>query len=220
MTTRNQASSILTVLLALLAANEAAAQLAPRCVQDSPERRGEIGCSIVEQKVLPDGLKEPLYWHIDRFQSIALARAAVGPTSVAFEADGKAWLMTVESQVSDHHGGRHVAEVGPLPMPKASKYAIQINSARFTPGMYSRIHSHSGVEAFYVIKGTQCLETPTGATALREGDSFAVAADIPMRLVATGDSIRYAFAIILHDASQPSTMQMEDYAGPPLVACE
>src|SRR5712664_3495427 len=83
-------------------------KLMATCVENSPERRGEVGCSIIENKLLPDGLKEPLFWHIDRFDSAEHARKAVGPASVAFEADGTSWLMTLESQTSDHHGGRHV----------------------------------------------------------------------------------------------------------------
>ncbi len=30
----------------------------------------EIGCTIIESKGLRDGLKESLFWHIDRFDSI------------------------------------------------------------------------------------------------------------------------------------------------------
>src|SRR5215510_13235129 len=69
-----------------------AKKLMSTCVENSPERRGEIGCSIIEDKLLPEGLKEPLFWHIDRFDSAEHARKAVGPASVAFEADGTSWL--------------------------------------------------------------------------------------------------------------------------------
>jgi len=99
------------MLLSLLTANMAAAQLMPTCVENSPERRGELGCSIIENKLLPNGLKGPLFWHIDRFDSAERARTAVGPASVAFEAAGTSWLMTIESQTSDHcscHGPRSI----------------------------------------------------------------------------------------------------------------
>jgi hypothetical protein len=66
------------MLLSLLTANTAAAQLMSTCVENSPERRGEIGCSIIESKVLPDGIKEPVFWHIDRFDSLERARKVVG----------------------------------------------------------------------------------------------------------------------------------------------
>jgi cytochrome c peroxidase len=219
MTTRTACISIIAAWTLLLMANEAVAQLAPLCVENSPERRGELGCSVVVRKELPEGLEEPVYWHIDRFDSIERARAAAGPASFAFEADGTAWLMAVESTTADHHGGQHVTAVGPLPLPKASRYAMQINSAKFTPGMYSRPHTHSGVEAFYVLAGEQCVQTPAGATILRKGETLALPADTPMRAVATGTGIRYGFALIIHDASQPSTMQMDEATAPKLAPC-
>src|SRR4030081_3260463 len=99
------------IVLPILMAKTASAQLEPACVANSPERRGEIGCSLVENKPLPATLKEPLFWHIDRFDSEAGARGAVGPVSVAFEAHGTWWLLTIESEIDDHHGGQHVTHV-------------------------------------------------------------------------------------------------------------
>ena len=62
------------------------AQEEPLCVENSPERRGEVGCSIVEKKPLPTDLKEPVFWHIDRFDSEERAQAGVGPRRIAFSA--------------------------------------------------------------------------------------------------------------------------------------
>lgn len=201
-------------------ANAAAAQPMSTCVENSPERRGEIGCSIIESKVLPDGLKEPLFWHIDRFESSERARTAVGPASIAFEAAGTSWLMTIESQTSDHHGGQHVAQVGPLPLPKAPKLSMNVISSAFAPGMYSAVHHHSGVEAFYVLEGEQCAETPTQGSMLRKGDTLAIPTGVPMRLVVTGSTLRRQLAVIVHDSAQRPTMRMEEGTGPPLVACK
>jgi quercetin dioxygenase-like cupin family protein len=205
-----------TVLLVPLAA---AAQLAPTCVEHSPERRGEVGCSIVESKLLPDGLKEPLFWHIDRFDSAPNARAAVRATSVAFEAAGTSWLMTIESETSDHHGGHHVAAVGPLPLPRAAQYRMQVLSSALTPGMYSTVHHHSGVEAIYVIEGEGCFETPTRGFRVRKGDTLAMAGGTSMRAVVTGSTLRHVLGVIVHDAAQPPTMRMEEGARPRLAAC-
>jgi hypothetical protein len=78
MKTHVACSALATMLLSLLATNMADAQLASTCVENSPERRDEVGCSIIESKQLPGGLKEPLFWHIDRFDSAERARTAVG----------------------------------------------------------------------------------------------------------------------------------------------
>jgi quercetin dioxygenase-like cupin family protein len=220
MTPQTAWSAIALTLASVLTANTAAAQLMSTCVENSPERRGEVGCSIIQSKVLPDGLKEPVFWHIDRFDSPDAARAAVGPASIAFDAAGTWWLMTIESETADHHGGRHVTQVGPLPLPRATKYAMMVQSAVFMPGMYSLIHHHSGVEAVYVIDGEACYETPTRASKLRKGETLALPGGTPMRAVVTGSKPRHVLAVIVHDAAQPSTMRMDEGTGPPLVACK
>lgn len=179
-----------------------------------------MGCSIIQSKVLPDGLEEPVFWHIDRFDSLERARAAVAPASIAFEAAGTSWLMTIESQTPDHHGGTHVAQVGPLPLPRARRYAMLVQSAVFTPGMYSLVHHHSGVEAIYVIDGEGCYETPTGGAKLRKGETHVLPGGMLMRAVVTGSKPRHVLAVIVHDAAQPATMRMEEGTGPPLVACK
>lgn len=40
-----------------------------------------------------------------------------------------------------------------------SKYSLLAISAYIPRGMTSRVHHHSGVEAFYTVDGQQCLET-------------------------------------------------------------
>lgn len=220
MTISRACSAVAVVVLSVLTANTAAAQLMSTCVENSPERRGEVGCSIIPPKVLPEGLEEPLFWHVDRFDSPEGARAAVGPTSIALEAAGMWWLMTIESQTSEHHGGRHETQVGPLPLPRAAKYAMQVQSSAFTPGMYSLVHHHSGVEAVYVIEGEACFETPTRASTLRKGETLAIPADTPMRAVVTGSTLRRVLAVIVYDAAQSPTMRMEEGTGPQLVACK
>ena len=219
MTTHTACSAIAVMALSALTANMATAQLMPTCVENSPERRGELGCRIIENKLLPDGLKEPLFWHIDRFDSAERARMTVSAAGVAFDAVGTSWLMTIEAQTSDHHGGRHVAQVGPLQLPRAAKYSMQVMSAAFTPRMYSVAHHHSGVEAVYVIEGEACYETPTRAFKLRKGQRLALPGGTPMRAVVTGSRLRYVLAVIVYDAAQLPTMRMEEGTDPKLTAC-
>jgi quercetin dioxygenase-like cupin family protein len=207
-------------LLLILATITPSAQLMSTCVPDSPERRGEIGCSILPSKTLPEGLTEPVFWHIDRFDSSERARAAAGPASIAFDAAAVWWLMTIERETTDHHGGQHVIHVGPLPLPRAPRYAMVVQSTVFLPGMYSLPHHHPGVEAVYVLEGEACYETPTRAAKLRKGETLTLPGDTPMRAAVTGTSRRHVLAVIVHDAAQPATMRMEEGTGPPLVACK
>ena len=212
-------SSLATVVLILMT-HSAVAQLMSTCVADSPERRGEIGCSLIQSKPLPEGLTEPVFWHIDRFDSPDRARNAVGPASIAFDTAGAWWLMTIERDTTDHHGGQHVTHVGPLPLPRAARYAMTVQSAIFTPGMYSLPHHHSGVEAVYVLEGEACYETPTRAAKLQQGETLALPGDTPMRAVVTGNARRHVLAVIVHDAAQPATMRMEEGTGPKLALCK
>lgn len=220
MTDRWVASTIAAAMLSALTANLAGSQLMTTCAQDSPERHGDLGCTVVASTMLPDGLKQPLFWHIDRFASLERARAAASKGGVAFDAGGTSWLVTIESDTADHRGGQHVDRVGPLPLPRAAQYRLQVQSSTFTPGMYSLAHHHSGVEAVYVLEGEACFELPDRAAKLQKGESLAIPGDVPMRTVVTGSTVRRLLSIIVHDAAQPATMRMEEGTGPRLVACK
>jgi quercetin dioxygenase-like cupin family protein len=56
----------------------------------------------------------------------------------------------------------------------------------FTPGMRTRVHSHPGPEAFYVVDGEQCVETPKARQKLRAGDTFIVAPGPHVQAAAKG----------------------------------
>jgi quercetin dioxygenase-like cupin family protein len=180
----------------------------PMCVENSPERRGEIGCSIVENKTLPPNLTEPVFWHIDRFESSKDATAGAGPSSVAFNAHGSWWLMSVGMESEDHHGGQHIAQVKLSPLPQASSYSMLVISAYIPAGMTSRVHLHSGVEAFYTVEGEQCLETKDKAYRMKKGDTLVVPTGVTMRLVANGTMPRRAFAVVVFDSSKPPVTRM------------
>ena len=195
------------------------AQEEPVCVENSPERRGDIGCSIVEKKPLPATLKEPAFWHIDKFDSADHAQAGVGPSSIAFEAHGSWWLMSVGPESNDHHGGTHVAEVKLSPLPKADSYSMLVISAYIPAGMTSRVHVPSGVEAFYTVDGEQCLETKDKAFPMKKGDALVVPTGITMRLVATGTKPRRAFAVIVYDSSKPPVTRLPMETASQLVSC-
>jgi quercetin dioxygenase-like cupin family protein len=104
------------------------------------------------------------------------------------------------------------------PLPTARKYSMLAMSAYVQSGLTSRVHHHSGVEAFYVVDGEQCLETPTRAFKMPKSGTLAVPAGVTMRLVATGSKPRRALAIIVYDSTRPPTTRME--TRPQLVSCK
>jgi quercetin dioxygenase-like cupin family protein len=219
MSTRKRNSSVAAFGLLILGAMPVDAQLMSTCVEKPALQPGELGCSILQTKLLPDGLREPLFWHIDRFATEETARSAVGAASVAFQDGGLWWLMTIESDTSDHRGGQHVTSALLSPWPAAERYSMLVQSAAFSPGMYSLVHHHSGIEAVYVVEGEACYETPTHAWKLQRGETHAMAAGTPMRAVVTGSTRRHVLAVIVHDAAQPATIRMAEGAGPKLAAC-
>ena len=115
------------LLVILLLSGFAVAQERPpvKCTEDSPERRGEEGCTILASRPFAGSLPKTVYWHIDRFDSLEHAKAKAGVNGVAAAAHGGFWLMTVEGKTNDHHGGRHVEWIGPLTLPAADRYTMR-----------------------------------------------------------------------------------------------
>jgi quercetin dioxygenase-like cupin family protein len=115
--------------------------------------------------------------------------------------------MTIEAPGSAGRGGQHVATVALPPLPPASQYRLLVISSFVEPNMTSRVHHHSGVEAFYGVDGDACLETTTRAYPIPKGGTLAVPAGVTMQLVGNGTGRRRDFAILVYDASMPPTMR-------------
>lgn len=188
-----------------------------RCIENSPERHGQPGCSVVADKPMPSLPPRPAMWHIDEFSSLGDAKHAEGPNSVAFEAFGSAWLYTIESDTSNHHGGKHRATVGPLPLRPGTPYSIQVLVAYFQPGNFSIVHTHSGPEAWWVLEGEQCLETTKVGIQKHAGEGAIVEEGETMRMVGIGSGPRRSLVLVLHDSNRPPASVVDD--PPPLRSC-
>lgn len=209
---------MLLPILAMMRPNSATAQ-AVRCNQDSlSERRGEPGCRVLGAKRLPTPVPSPALWHVDRFVSLAAAQGAEGPASIAVLAHGTAWLYTIEADTSRHHGGEHVAVVGPLPIQSDRAYTMAAMSAYFLPGQVSVVHTHPGPEAWWVLEGEQCLQTTRTTIRAHAGQGAIVAEGDTMRMVGTGTRPRRVLAIILHDPSKPAGSTLDN--APPMKNCD
>ena len=58
-------------------AHAAAGERPPvKCTEDSPERRGQEGCTVLANRPLAGSLTTPVYWHLDRFDSLEAAKKA------------------------------------------------------------------------------------------------------------------------------------------------
>jgi len=205
------AAGLLT-LAAPLYANEPVPDTGGACVPISERAGRTFGCFIIAAQ--PVGkLDGASFWHLETFSDRAAAEKAKSAHGVVAEAFDKTWLLTIAAAGWHSAGGTHVAEIGPLPTTAGREYTAQFMEATFRPGMKSRVHRHSGPEAWYTISGETCLETPEGSMVNRPGGPpVIVPQGPPMELTATGTETRKSLVLILHDSSQPHTMLATDWA--------
>jgi quercetin dioxygenase-like cupin family protein len=178
------------------------------------EKRQELGCYVIARQrlgVLPLGT--PLAWQLDVFSSRAAAEAARGQLATIAEAFDRIWLFTIAPPAwRPGAGAEHVATVGPLPLASApAEYTAMYLATTFRPGLSSFVHSHPGPEAWFIMSGEQCLETPDGAMPGRAGDRLVARGNLPMILHATGTEIRRNFALVLHDPTKPATARVDNW---------
>jgi quercetin dioxygenase-like cupin family protein len=174
------------------------------CVDVAPgTKRPEFGCfNVATVNDLQFG--EPtVYWHLRSFETRKMADAAKSPTGVVVEEDGRVWLSEFGSRDAAPRGGKAVAVIGPLQLSAAKSYTAVLSYAVMRPGDSSRVHTHPGPEGWYVLAGEQCLETPAGAEKAGAGKTQTVGHNIPMELNVTGTALRRAFALVIHDGTQP-----------------
>ena len=198
-------TSVATLTLLLLPAMSLVGQTAGTCVPVSERAGREFGCFITAREELGHLTPRPaLYWHLDTFATAAKAEAAKGPHSTVVESLGQVWLFTIAPKKWRPVGGKRTARIGPLPLLPSDRYTAVYMEGDFQPGMESIIHRHPGVEAWYTLEGSMCLETPEGTVRQRAGDpGRMVRGGLPMQLTGTGTVARRSLVLILQDADKP-----------------
>src|SRR5260370_31075456 len=155
---------MLSGILILVASSAASAQVPGGCDTKVADRTGVAGCYLVASEqlgTLPDG---PVFWHLYTYGSLPEAKAHTGPRSTVVESLGQVWMYTIAGRDWQPTGGKRMAVVGPLPHAVGKVYTARYMEAVFMPGTRTSVHSHAGPEAWYVLAGVQCLETPDGIT--------------------------------------------------------
>ncbi|MCI3953397.1 MAG: hypothetical protein K0R53_2897 [Burkholderiales bacterium] len=158
---------------------------------------------VAEKKLqqLPSG---PLYWQIENFPTLAQAQSAVGPTALAAEIEGKAWLFTLGPKGRATPGGSKVAEIGPVPPVTAPEYLLRVNYAGGPPGAKTSVHTHPGAEAFYVVSGRMGQKTRHGVMHTETGQVMnGHAPDTPMEVFNAGTTPLTQLVMFVVDASRP-----------------
>lgn len=190
--------SLLIAKFALLAA---AVSLAPLVATAQPAL---VIKPLAEKKLqaLPSG---PLFWQVETLPTLAQAQAAAGPTGLAVESAGKAWLFRLGSKgMGSTQGGKHMAEVGPVPAIVANEFLLRINEATGPAGSITPVHTHPGSEAFYVLAGEQTIRSPHGVMRVQAGQTeTGHGADVPMQVSSSGATDLHALVMFVVDAGKP-----------------
>jgi quercetin dioxygenase-like cupin family protein len=174
------------------------------------ERAGrEFGCFITAREelgALP--AQPPLYWHFDTFPTVRMRvrRRARGPSLNPWAASG-----CLRSPAPNT--GRRAARVSTASARFRSyprRFAAVYMEGVFKPGMSTEIHRHPGMEAWYTLEGSMCLETPSGRLDQRAGDPGVLVPDgVPMMLTGTGP--RRSVVLTLQDATLPRSTPAHDW---------
>ncbi len=196
----------LIAALLILAASDgstAEAQVPGSCATPVAERTSEVGCYVDASELLGELPKGSIFWHIYNFPTRVAAESAKSPHATVVESFGKVWLYAIATSDWRPKSGERVAVVGPLLVEPGKQYTARYMEAAFTPGMAARAHEHSGPEAFYVVSGTQCLETSDGMTLSHPGESAVAPQGSFMTVKGVGQEVRRALVLVLHDTAQP-----------------
>jgi quercetin dioxygenase-like cupin family protein len=199
---RSRLGAIVWSAMALATMETASAQVPGGCNTPASQRTSEIGCYLSGSEDL-GSLPREVWWHLYQYPRRAAAEAEKGPQGTVIESFGKVWLYTIAEAGWRPSGGERVAVIGPLLTTTGIRYTARYMEAAFPPGMHTSVHHHPGPEAWYVIAGTQCLETPAGTIMARAGEGAVVPEGPPMRLSSVGDEMRRSVLLVLHDASHP-----------------
>ena len=180
------------------------------------QRTTEAGCYLTVEEPLGVLPAPALYWHIYTYPTRAAAEAARGPRSTVVEVFGKHWLYTIAEERWTPAAGERVTVIGPLLVEINKPYTARYMEAVFPPGFNpgGMGHRHPGPEAWYLVSGGQCLETPNGLVIASAGGSALVPEGWPMAISAMGPETRRSLVLILHKSDLPFSMDVDDVQAP------
>lgn len=144
------------------------------CSAPVPDNREMPGCYQTSELDLA-GAPASLYWHLREYPTLAAADAEAFKHrwSAVAAAHTRYWLYILAGDAEVANGGVERAVIGPLTLPIGPAVA-HFSEAIFPPGMRTRVHSHPGPEAFYIVEGEQCMETPSDKRKIGAGGTYIV----------------------------------------------
>lgn len=123
------------------------------------------------------------------------------------------WVYTIAPKNWRPSTGKKIAVIGPLAVVPRARYVARYMEAVFPPDFLTAPvgHRHSGAEAWFVIAGAQCLETPDSVIIARQGQSALVPAGPAMSISGYGPETRKAVVLVLHPPDQPWVSRATDW---------
>ncbi len=201
------------VLTSLLFAVAVAASDTPPvpglCSAPVPADVEAVGCYQTNQLEL-ESAPAILYWHVYQYARAADAEAEAKRHLWAAVAHthGRFWLYVLGGPSEPITGGEKRAVIGPLTTPSESMVTAHFSEAIFPPGMRTRVHSHPGPEAFYVVEGEQCMDTPTDRRKIAAGGTYVVPGGPHLQAAPHG---RRNLVLILAPKGQPFVIPGGDW---------
>jgi hypothetical protein len=205
----------LVVLVSMILVQRSSAQGAGGQSAPSPlPPRAARGLFLTAEAQLGRLPAQALYWHIYEYRSRASADAARGERGTVAEVFGRHWLYTIAEEKWRPAAGERVAVIGPLDVATDTPYTARYMEALFPwagPQPYGdgSGHRHPGSEAWYVVSGAQCLETPNGLIVASAGWGAMVPQGWPMAISSVGEETRRALVLVLHPSSEPYSMTVD-----------
>jgi hypothetical protein len=179
------------------------------CETAVADRKEEGGCyttAFLDLGVLPRG---PIFWHLDTFPTRAAAEANRTPRSTVVDSHNRHWLFTIAEQGWRPAAGERVALIGPLTIDADTPYTARYQEAVIPAGFQDGVgagHRHPGPEAWYVLAGGQCLETPNGVMTAHAGEAMLAPEGWPMAIASLGTETRRTVFLVLHRSGEPFSM--------------
>lgn len=196
------------LLASALAAKTAVPPVPGLCTAPVPADPEAVGCYKTNEIALVDAPAQ-VYWQIRQFDSpeAAEAEAKRHRWAAVTHIHGRTWLYVLGDEHETIAGGEQRAVIGPLAMPDKSAKAT-FSEAIFPPGMRTRVHSHPGPEAFYVVEGEQCMESPRDKRMIGPGGTYIVSSGPHMQAAPKG---RRNLVLILAPANAPAVIPGGDW---------
>lgn len=174
------------------------------CRTPVAQRASDAGCFLTAEASLSSLGAGPIYWHLYTYPTRSAADAARGAHGTVVESFSRFWVYTIEAPAWRPSGGHRVAVLGPLTVSPGITYTARYMEAVFPPDFHTRVggHRHSGAEAWFVLAGAQCLETPDSLIIAHAGNGAVVPAGPPMSISGYGPETRQAVLLVLHPSTE------------------